>query len=78
VYEAHRSHAYQHASRRARRHLPVTLAVAGINLLWLLPLAVGVARGVLAPWMGLAVAYLPLVVLAVRLRAGMPEDASAA
>src|SRR5690606_30192313 len=26
VYEAHRSHAYQYASRRFGRHLPVTLA----------------------------------------------------
>jgi Fuc2NAc and GlcNAc transferase len=33
VYEAHRSHAYQYASRRFGRHLPVTLAVGAINLL---------------------------------------------
>ena len=75
VYEAHRSHAYQHASRRAGKHLPVTLAVMGINLLWLLPLAVGVARGMLPVWLGLTIAYLPLVALAVVLRAGAPDEA---
>ncbi len=78
VYEAHRSHAYQHAVRRAGRHLPVTLAVAGINLFWLLPLAIAVARGALAPWLGLLVAYLPLVLVAARLRAGVAEELPAA
>lgn len=43
VYEAHRSHAYQFASRQYGRHLPVTLAVAVINVVWLLPLALAVA-----------------------------------
>ena len=39
VYEAHRTHAYQYASRKYGKHLPVTLGVILINLLWLLPLA---------------------------------------
>ncbi|WP_230411840.1 MraY family glycosyltransferase [Denitromonas iodatirespirans] len=77
VYEAHRSHAYQQASRRAGRHLPVTLTVGALNLLWLLPVAVCVALGLLAGWVGVLVAYLPLVFLAVRLRAGAPERAAA-
>src|SRR3546814_4769426 len=42
VYEAHRSHAYQFASRQYGRHLSVTLAVAAINLFWLLPWAASV------------------------------------
>ena len=45
VYEAHRSHAYQFASRLAGRHLPVTLTVMAINLLWLLPIALFVGLG---------------------------------
>lgn len=77
VYEAHRSHAYQQASRRAGRHLPVTLTVGALNLLWLLPVAVCVALGLLAGWVGVLVAYLPLVFLAVRLGAGAPERAAA-
>ena len=39
VYEAHRSHAYQFASREIGRHLPVTMVVGAINLFWLLPIA---------------------------------------
>jgi Fuc2NAc and GlcNAc transferase len=39
VYEAHRSHAYQHATTLVNSHLKVTLSVMGINLLFLLPLA---------------------------------------
>lgn len=72
-YEAHRSHAYQHASRRYGAHLPVTLAVGVINLVWLLPLAY---VAVLYPAWGvalLAVAWLPLIFGALRLRAGLPE-----
>jgi Fuc2NAc and GlcNAc transferase len=74
VYEAHRSHAYQFASRKYGKHLPVTLAVAAINVFWLLPIAVGV---VLYGWDGtwsLVIAYLPLVALAVRYRAGELEN----
>lgn len=73
VYEAHRSHAYQYASRRHGRHLPVTLAVLAINVCWLLPIAVLVAAGWLDGLLGLLVASLPLVFLAVRYDAGKPE-----
>jgi len=44
-YEAHRSHAYQHAAQRRGAHLPLTLAVGAINLCWLLPIALMVAVG---------------------------------
>lgn len=77
VYEAHRSHAYQHASRRFGRHLPVTLAVAAIDLLWLLPIALWVGTGGLDGLLGVALAYLPLVALALKFRAGMPESEEA-
>ena len=43
VYEAHRSHAYQFASRHVGSHLKVTLVVLAINLMWLLPIALCVA-----------------------------------
>jgi len=39
VHQAHRSHAYQILSRKWTGHLPVTLVVLIVNLLWLLPLA---------------------------------------
>ncbi|MNQ74182.1 putative undecaprenyl-phosphate N-acetylglucosaminyl 1-phosphate transferase [compost metagenome] len=73
VYEAHRSHAYQYASRKFGKHLPVTLAVAMLNLGWLLPIALWVGVGGVDGVLGLLVAYLPLVWLAVRFKAGERE-----
>lgn len=74
VYEAHRSHAYQFASRQYGRHLPVTAAVLLINLLWLMPIAACVAAGVLGGMSGLLLSYIPLIVLALKYRAGLPEQ----
>lgn len=76
VYEAHRSHAYQFASRLYGRHLPVTLAVLALNVLWLLPVALCVMLLGLDGAVGVVLAYLPLIVLAVRYRAGTLELAS--
>lgn len=73
VYEAHRSHAYQWASRMCGRHLPVTLGVAAINLLWLGPLAVCVGTGYLSGVVGVVIAYAPLLLLARTFRAGVSE-----
>lgn len=73
VYEAHRSHAYQYASRRLGRHLPVTVSVAILNLVWLLPLAISVALGWLDGLVGVVVAYVPLLMLAWSLGAGKAE-----
>lgn len=69
-YEAHRSHAYQYASRRHGAHRPVTVAVGMINLLWLLPWALAVAGGALDGVAGLLAAYAPLLLLAFRYKAG--------
>ncbi|MNF74976.1 Undecaprenyl-phosphate alpha-N-acetylglucosaminyl 1-phosphate transferase [compost metagenome] len=73
VYEAHRSHAYQYASRHHLSHKKITLAVIFINVLWLTPLALWVGVGSLDGGIGLLVAYLPLVVLAVKYSAGKAE-----
>ena len=73
VYEAHRSHAYQYASRQYGAHLPVTLGVLAINVCWLLPVAVAVAFDWIGGAMGLIVAYTPLLFLAVRYQAGARE-----
>lgn len=78
VYEAHRSHAYQFASRRFGKHLPVTLAVAVINLCWLLPVALCVVLlGLDVTW-GLVLAYVPLIALAFKFHAGELEVTDAA
>jgi len=71
--EAHRSHAYQYAARRAGRHLAVTAGVAAINVCWLLPIALLVASGRLDGVAGVAIAYAPLLWLAFRFTAGASE-----
>lgn len=73
LYEAHRSHAYQFASRHYGAHLPVTLAVLIFNVVWLAPLAVFVGCGYLAGPVGLLIAYSPLGWLAWRFKAGAAE-----
>lgn len=73
VYEAHRSHAYQFASRLFGKHPPVTLAVVAINVGWLLPVALLVGTGTIDGLLGLLLAYLPLIVLAVKFKAGEKE-----
>lgn len=76
IWEAHRTHAYQHAAQTWGAHRPVTIAVAAINLLWLLPLAVLVARHALDGLIGALIAYAPLVAAAVWLGAGAPKRLS--
>lgn len=72
-YDAHRSHAYQYAARKFDSHPVVTFAVALINLLWLLPLALLVTLGVLDGAVGVLVAYIPLVWVALYFKAGSKE-----
>jgi Fuc2NAc and GlcNAc transferase len=73
IYEAHRDHAYQHAAKRWG-HVRVTLAVSAINLCWLWPLAMGIVLGLLSPLIAVALAYAPLLALAVWQRAGKRID----
>lgn len=73
VYQAHRSHAYQVASRRFASHVRVSSTVAAINLFWLLPLALAVASSLLEGSAALVIAYLPLLWLASKLGAGVAE-----
>ncbi|KPW84798.1 Fuc2NAc and GlcNAc transferase [Pseudomonas congelans] len=73
LYEAHRSHAYQFASRHYGRHVPVTLAVGLINLVWLLPIALWVALGDGEGLIWAVMAYCPLILLALRFSAGKAE-----
>ncbi len=73
VYEAHRTHAYQWLARRWRSHARVTIAVAAVNFLWLLPCAWAAAQSpVAAPWICL-VALSPLVVIALSGGSGRAE-----
>jgi len=73
VYEAHRSHAYQHAARAAGSHLPVTFAVWLINVCWLLPIAAAVVTLGLDGFVGVLIAYVPLLIIAICYKAGADE-----
>jgi Fuc2NAc and GlcNAc transferase len=76
VYEAHRSHAYQYASRHYDSHKLVSLAIGVINIFWLTPLALLVGFMKLNALLGLVSAYLPLIFLAVYFQAGTRESKS--
>jgi len=69
-YEAHRSHAYQHAAVRVGGHLPVTLAVAAINVGWLFPLSLVTALGYIDGRAATAIAYAPLALAVIALKGG--------
>lgn len=74
MYDAHRSHSYQILSRKWGSHTPVTLAVAAINLLWLFPIAyITTTQQWAYPEFAILIAYLPLVFLAIKLKAGNPD-----
>src|SRR5690606_346236 len=74
MYDAHRSHSYQILSRKWGSHTPVTLAIAAINLLWLFPIAyMTVIQQWLYPELAVLIAYLPLILLAFKLKAGNPH-----
>ena len=79
-HQAHKSHAYQRLSRhwknnRKTGHQVVTLIVAAINILWLLPLS---AASLLMPnysWLWLLLAYAPIAMGTFRIGAGRSEHA---
>jgi len=75
IFQAHRSHAYQYAARHYGAHRPVVLLIGAVNLCWLMPIALLVGFGQLGGLSGLIMAYFPLVLLAIKLKAGAEEKA---
>lgn len=74
VFEAHRDHAYQWLARRCRSHSQVTMLYLGVNIFWLLPMALLCSRYIeYGAWIA-ASALTPLVVLAVIVGAGKSEE----
>jgi len=71
-YEAHCSHGYQRAAKRYG-HLAVLLASWAINLCWLLPISLLVFKHPHYALVGLGLAYLPLLYLAYRFKAGQHD-----
>jgi len=72
-YQAHCSHAYQHAARQLNSHVRVTISVGLINLLWLLAMAILVTLQYLDGVSGLIIAYIPLIILVFYFKAGASE-----
>jgi Fuc2NAc and GlcNAc transferase len=73
-FEAHRMHAYQRLARRWQAHLPVTLSVSAINLVWLLPWAWLAANTPAGAKFFLVAALAPLAVLVIFAGAGRKES----
>lgn len=74
-YEAHCSHAYQHAARKWS-HKRVTIAIIIMNLCWLLPLAYTVHLYEELAVLITCVAYIPLIILTLKLKSGMDASSS--
>ncbi|MGR9106983.1 MAG: MraY family glycosyltransferase [Gammaproteobacteria bacterium] len=70
-WQAHRCHAYQHASRHFQSHRTVTLGVVLINTIWLLPLALAARTWPAAGFFLACLALIPLLILAYRYKAGV-------
>ena len=68
IHQAHASHAYQYAARRYKAHWRVTLPIILLNVLWLFPWALLVSLGKLSGYLGLMIAYFPLLILAIYLK----------
>ncbi|MDR8365327.1 glycosyltransferase family 4 protein [Pseudomonas sp. JL3] len=76
IYQAHRSHAYQSASRYYASHKRVTLGVMAINVFWLLPISLAVGSSILSELIGVLLAFVPLILLALKFDAGAAERVS--
>ena len=72
-YEAHCSHAYQHAARKWS-HKRVTIAIIIMNLCWLLPLAYMVHLYEELAVLITCVAYIPLIYLALKFKSVMADS----
>lgn len=71
IFEAHCNHAFQHAARWYGNHTAVSLRVMCINLLFLLPLGISVGLDKIDANLGILMAYLPLMALALYFNAGV-------
>lgn len=77
IHKAHSDHAYQHAVRLLGNHFWVTFGILILNVLWLLPWAILVNNLTLRGSIGVLFAYVPLIILAIGLKAGREFDVTA-
>jgi len=76
VYEAHASHGYQILARKYGSHVPVTMMAIVVNLLWLFPIAFLIASAKIDGVVGLIIAWLPLLAVALKCGAGVKDKES--
>jgi len=76
VYEAHASHTYQILARKYGNHKTVTLGALLINIIWLTPFALLIAKGILTGVVGVFIAWIPLLILAYFCGAGVKDKAN--
>ncbi len=69
LMEAHREHAYQRLSRHWQSHLPVDFLLLAVHALWLFPLTWTIWRWPEFQYLLVILAYLPLLLGMVKLRA---------
>ena len=72
-YEAHCSHAYQHAAKKWN-HKKVTVMTILVNVFWLLPLAYITYNNSSSAVFFAFIAYLPLIIVAFILKAGVSNN----
>ncbi|WP_039058588.1 glycosyltransferase family 4 protein [Enterobacter sp. Bisph1] len=72
-FEAHASHCYQILSRRYQSHAKVTTGVIIINIVWLMPLSIAAANSRLNGIAALAIAWMPLIIVAIASGAGIKD-----
>lgn len=73
-YQPHRSHGYQRLSRRWASHTRVTVAVLGLDVVWLLPCAVLTVAFPTDAWWLAMLALAPILALAMALGAGRTDS----
>lgn len=69
-YLPHRSHSYQKLALQVDSHSKTSLLVFAVNILWLFPIAFLTATTFIHPILALTLAYCPLIVVAIKLKAG--------
>lgn len=72
-YEGHNLHAYQKWARKMDSHTSVTLLIAAINFLWLLPMAWAATEFYTHSFVICLLAYMPLLAGVIYARAGRVE-----
>lgn len=75
IFKAHQTHGFQLLLKQFKSsHTKVTSLILGINIFWLLPIAVFVSKRYLDGLIGLLIAYLPLVIIVWFIEAGKPNN----